>query len=78
MKESWGMALTQEMKNEWFTTEEVAEYFKIGVSTVEQLRIKGGGVPFTKFGKKTIRYHIDDMRQYGKKFAHTAEYQRAA
>ena len=26
-------ALSQDMKNEWFTTEEVAEYFKIGVSS---------------------------------------------
>jgi len=78
MENSWSFALSEEMKSTYFTTEEVAEYFKIGVSTVEQLRIKGGGPPYRRLGKKTIRYHIDDLKEYGRKLAHTSEYQRAA
>ena len=47
---------------------------KLVYQAVEQLRIKGGGVTFTKFVKKTIRYHIDDMSQHGKRFYNTTEY----
>lgn len=75
---AWGFALTQEMKNEFLTTEEVAEFLKVGKSTIEQARINGSGPKFVKFGPKTIRYQVDDVINWGKKFSHTAEYQRAA
>lgn len=38
--------LTPEMLREYQTTEEAANFLKIGVSTLEQYRVKGGGPKF--------------------------------
>jgi hypothetical protein len=49
------------MLREYLTTEEAALFIKIGVSTLEQLRLTGCGPKFCRFGKKTIRYQVDDV-----------------
>jgi hypothetical protein len=33
------------------------------------------GPKFVKFGKKTIRYQVDDVVNWDKKYSSTAEYQ---
>jgi excisionase family DNA binding protein len=76
--DGWGFALSPEMLNEYLTTEEAAQVLKVGKSTLEQARLNGGGPRFTKFGKKIIRYRMDDIVSWGKTYSSTSEYERAA
>ena len=71
-------ALKPETENEFLTTEEVATMLKIGKSTLEQMRLKGGGPRFFKFGPRAIRYRIADIVAWGKTYSSTSEYERAA
>lgn len=73
MSRKW-YAFTPEMLDEYLTTEETAKMLKVGKSTLEQGRLNGCGPRFTKFGKKTIRYKVDDVVAWGKTFSSTAEY----
>jgi hypothetical protein len=43
---SWGFALSTAMLQEYLTTEDAAQFLKMGESTLEQLRTKGGGPNF--------------------------------
>ena len=61
MKKSAWNYLSPEMLKEYMTTEELAKFLDIGVSTVEQSRLNGSGPKFVRFGKKTIRYQVDDV-----------------
>jgi len=74
MKAVWQFALSTEMRNEYLTTNEVAEFLKVGKSTIEQARLSGSGPKFVKFGRKTIRYQVDDILAWGKRYSSTAEY----
>jgi len=71
---SWNFALSPEMLKEHLTTEEAARFLKVGKSTLEQARLKGGGPKFVKFGTKIIRYQVDDLVAWGKRYSSTAEY----
>jgi excisionase family DNA binding protein len=68
--------LTPEMLNEYLTTEEAAQVLKVGKSTLEQARLTGSGPSFVKFGKRTVRYRMDDIIAWGKTFSSTSEYER--
>jgi hypothetical protein len=52
MERCWSFALLPEMMNEYLTTVEAAKVLKIGKSTLEQMRLKGDGPRFVKFGPK--------------------------
>ncbi len=78
MENSWSFALSTEMLNEYLTTEEAAQFLKIGKSTLEQARLNGGGPRFIKFGPKIIRYKVDDLVAWGKRCSSTAEYEKVA
>jgi predicted DNA-binding transcriptional regulator AlpA len=73
---SWNY-LSPEMLKEYMNTEELAKFLGMGVSTIEQLRLNGNGPKFVKFGKKAIRYQVDDVIQWGRKYSSTAEYDLA-
>lgn len=66
--------LSQELLNEYLTTEDAAKMLKVGKSTLEQARLKGTGPKFTKFGPKIIRYKVDDIVAWGESYSCTAEY----
>ncbi len=74
MNQSWSFALSQEMLDEFLTTKEAAKMLKVGKSTLEQARLNGGGPTFTRFGAKTIRYQVDDLVAWGRRYSSTAEY----
>lgn len=78
MKRGLWYALTPEMLNEYLTTEEASQFLKVGKSTLEQLRLNGGGPKFVRFGSKLIRYQVDDLVAWGKRYSSTSEYEQAA
>lgn len=66
--------LTEVSPREIFTTSEAASFLKLGKSTLEQLRLKGGGPSFVRFGPKTIRYRYADLMAWGRTYSSTSEY----
>lgn len=74
MKKAVWSYLSPEMLKEYMDTKEVAKFLKVGVSTLEQARINGCGPKFVKFGRKIIRYQVDDVVIWGEKYSSTAEY----
>lgn len=74
MKNATWSYLSPEMLKEYLDTKEVAKFLKVGVSTLEQARINGSGPKFVKFGRKIIRYQVDDVVIWGEKYSSTAEY----
>ena len=44
-------------------TEAAARYIGLAVSTLEKLRVSGGGVPFVKLGR-AVRYRVCDLDEY--------------
>lgn len=42
------------------TVKEAAEYLRLGVSTLNTYRVKGGGPPYIKMGA-TVRYDSEDL-----------------
>jgi excisionase family DNA binding protein len=45
------------------STEKAAEYLGLGKSTLDKLRVTGGGPPFIKFGKRVV-YDVDDLNAW--------------
>lgn len=44
-------------------TEGAANYLGLAASTLEKLRVSGGGVPFVKLGR-AVRYRVCDLDAY--------------
>jgi hypothetical protein len=44
-------------------TVEAARFLGLAKSTLDTLRVRGGGPSFHKFGR-AVRYHLSDLRQY--------------
>lgn len=44
-------------------TEAAARYIGLAASTLEKMRVAGGGVPFVKLGR-AVRYRVCDLEQY--------------
>jgi excisionase family DNA binding protein len=42
------------------TVKEAAEYLRVGVQTLNNLRVKGGGPPYIKMGA-AVRYDTEDL-----------------
>jgi excisionase family DNA binding protein len=42
------------------TVKEAADYLRLGVSTLNTYRVKGGGPPYIKMGA-TVRYDSEDL-----------------
>jgi len=70
----WNFALPAELKNVFLTTQEAAEFLKIGKSTLEQARLTGSGPPYVRFGPKAIRYRVSDLEGWGVMHSATCEY----
>ena len=58
------------VKSPFLTTEEAAEYLRIGVRALENFRLNGGGPKYRKHGAIVV-YHIDDLAAWSK----TREYE---
>ncbi len=43
---------------------ELAKILGCGVSTLQQARVKGEGVPYIRVGHRLIRYRMKDVRAY--------------
>ena len=44
----------------WVDTEGAAQHVGVAVSTMEKLRVYGGGCPYSKRGR-SVRYRISDL-----------------
>ena len=42
-------------------TQDAAEYVALSASYLEKLRLRGGGPRFVRFGRRAVRYHVDDL-----------------
>lgn len=63
----------------WMRTAEAAAYIKHGESTLEKLRLRGGGPPFTKRGSVVVYDRVDlDRWLEERKVRSTSERPRAA
>lgn len=49
---------------EFLTPPEAAIFLNSTVRTLENWRVRGGGPAFTRLGTKTVRYHVDDLRNW--------------
>jgi excisionase family DNA binding protein len=45
------------------TVKEAADYLRLGVSTLNTYRVKGGGPPYIKMGA-TVRYDTEDLDKW--------------
>lgn len=56
----------------FLTTEEAADYLRIGVRALENFRLNGGGPKYRKHGAIVV-YHIDDLIAWSKmrEYEHT-------
>lgn len=51
----WGKAMAFSIDKEaWYTSEEVAEMRGVSKSTMESERWRGGGIPYSKLGKRVF------------------------
>jgi len=51
------------MTSQWFDTEGAAKFTMFAASTLEKLRVYGGGPRFSKVGR-SVRYHSSDLDQW--------------
>ncbi len=47
----------------YFTERELAEYLAVSVKWLQKMRLRGGGIPFVKFGA-AVRYPLAYVHQY--------------
>jgi excisionase family DNA binding protein len=47
----------------YVNTAEAARFLGLAKSTLDSLRVRGGGPSFHKFGR-AVRYHLSDLQQY--------------
>ena len=52
------------MSRTLLTTKEAAKYLNVSVSFLAKDRMRGGGIPYVKIGRKTIRYDRDELDKY--------------
>jgi len=50
--------------SEWITERQLAQWVGVSCVTLQQMRWKGNGPPFTKFGTRAIRYHVPSVRAW--------------
>lgn len=60
--------MTEEIKTDYFTTEELAKYLGLSVSTLNSWRVRSNpknsiSIPYKKFGK-AVRYKKSDVYEY--------------
>lgn len=77
------MSVTQPglFDDERLTTDEAAKVLRLSVSTMERLRMQGGGPPFEKLGtglRSRVVYRRADLESWcaAKRFTSTSEYGR--
>jgi hypothetical protein len=46
------------------TTEQAAAYTGLAVATLEGLRSRGGGANFVRYGRKAVRYRLNDLDEW--------------
>ena len=54
------MAASEISNSRWLSTTEAADHCSVGKSTLEKLRLTGGGPPFIKLGARVI-YDMSDL-----------------
>lgn len=52
------------MFNKYFTTGELAKILGVSKATLERNRWQGIGIPFVKFGRRTVRYRDVDVKTW--------------
>lgn len=50
-------------EDRWVDTEEGAAHVGVAISTMEKLRVYGGGCPYSKRGR-SVRYKISDLDRW--------------
>ena len=58
-------------------TSAAAKYLGLGKSTLDKLRVTGGGPPFIKFGKRVV-YDPDDLDAWSARHKRTSTSESAA
>jgi hypothetical protein len=69
------MAVSETRASKWLSTSDAADYCSVGKSTLEKLRLSGGGPQFVKLGARVI-YEVADLDAWlnRHRFGSTSEY----
>jgi hypothetical protein len=57
------MTISDKLRSPLLSVEQAAEYLCCGVSTLNKLRVSGGGPIFVKIGAR-VSYRVDDLDRY--------------
>ena len=61
----------EDKRKKYLTVREVADYFSIARSTAYDL-ISSGELEAKRFGKRTIRVHVDEVKRYERESVYRA------
>jgi predicted DNA-binding transcriptional regulator AlpA len=62
-----------DMNTTYYDTKHAAAYLGVGESTLERLRVTGGGPVFRKLGEKMVRYAAADLDAWARPATSTSE-----
>ena len=51
---------------EYLTPDEAAAWLSVARKHLENLRVRGEGARYVKWGQRIVRYHINDLREFMK------------
>jgi len=59
----------------WLSPKEASRYLSVSLNALERMRRVGGGPPFAKLGRRTVRYRVPDLDAWmaSRVVANTAE-----
>ena len=57
-------AVNSDTADRWLTRAEAAEYLRIQEQTLSNWAVNQKHLPFTKIGKKCVRYKLSDLREF--------------